>query len=551
MPKYRIKAPDGATYEYDVPEGTPEQEVIAFAQQQHGGPAAAPGDGSIYNEPVQTVDIPQSSARQEGENWYQNADGSFKPLPQQAAETAGGFVQGVAKPFDKAADLLASAFGSEAPPAAQQMAAQLPGNAPGRFAGNMAAVGWIPGGPVVQGAAGGALLSDRRDATGLLIDAGLGAVGGKVGDIATRGVAGIVAPQLSDDLATLARAGVRTSPGQTARAQGGTLNRFLARREDAATSHPLTGELVTNDRNRSLEDFNRAIANRALQEIGETLPDTVPVGRRLVAHTGDRLSAKFDELLPRMQARGDDEFLSDMADIHAETASMTPERAQQFNNILTRLGRFFGDGGTALTGAEIKEVDKRLAADAARYARSPDADQQQLGDALNETRDALHELLARSNPDMADQLRALNRGWKTLTQLENSSGTASGLVTPAGFSQAVKRSSDTVRRRGYARGEALNQDLSDAASAVLPSEIGDPGTATRLNQANILGLIQAASSSLPYAAARGLNAAYTRDVGPNSQYIAELLNRLQPLAVSAGTVTPSTIGITAPQLPVQ
>ena len=34
MPKYRIKSPDGQTYEVNAPEGASEQEIIDFAQTQ-------------------------------------------------------------------------------------------------------------------------------------------------------------------------------------------------------------------------------------------------------------------------------------------------------------------------------------------------------------------------------------------------------------------------------------------------------------------------------------------------------------------------------------
>lgn len=47
---------------------------------------------------------------------------------------------------------------------------------------------WVPGGPLTSGALTGALLSDGDDAEGVLKDAAMGAVGGKVGDKVIRGV---------------------------------------------------------------------------------------------------------------------------------------------------------------------------------------------------------------------------------------------------------------------------------------------------------------------------------------------------------------------------
>lgn len=50
----------------------------------------------------------------------------------------------------------------------------------GEFAGNVAGTAWLPGGPLVSGAASGALLSDKTDVGGVLGDAALGGVVGRL-----------------------------------------------------------------------------------------------------------------------------------------------------------------------------------------------------------------------------------------------------------------------------------------------------------------------------------------------------------------------------------
>lgn len=49
----------------------------------------------------------------------------------------------------------------------------------GEFLGNVAGTAWVPGGPLIQGAAGGALLSDKTDAAGVLKDAAIGGIAGR------------------------------------------------------------------------------------------------------------------------------------------------------------------------------------------------------------------------------------------------------------------------------------------------------------------------------------------------------------------------------------
>lgn len=50
----------------------------------------------------------------------------------------------------------------------------------GEFAGNVAGTSFIPGGPLVQGAVGGALLSEKKDLRGVAGDAALGGVAGRL-----------------------------------------------------------------------------------------------------------------------------------------------------------------------------------------------------------------------------------------------------------------------------------------------------------------------------------------------------------------------------------
>lgn len=74
----------------------------------------------------------------------------------------------------------------------------------GEFLGNVAGTAWVPGAPLVQGAVGGALLSDKTDAGGVLKDAVVGGLAGRAGafasDLATTGVGKLLskAPKIMD-----------------------------------------------------------------------------------------------------------------------------------------------------------------------------------------------------------------------------------------------------------------------------------------------------------------------------------------------------------------
>jgi len=537
MARYQITTPDGKrTFEVEGPDDATPDELQAFARQQAGVAANYPVDQSGV-KPREKVD-PETSLVQDvgtgvGELMRGAGEGAANVLDHAAdwavsGLNAAGDLVGGGQWGD---DLLSAGKsvglagkndleGAFAPPV--KGLDTLRGI--GRFGGEAVAsapLGALRGGALVQGLAGGALLSDKKDPFGVAVDATVGGIGGYGAHALLRGASSIAEPAVDDGIKSLVNAGIKVTPGQYGRSTGTKFGERVARTEDRAVSTPFVGDNIVSDRNRSLSDFARATINRAVEPIGLKLPDNIKPGRGAVKWAGDKLSAKYESLLPNLRVQGDDQFLSELSAIHTDAQTLAPSRVTQFNSILNDLGRYW-QGGGELGGDALKAIDTRLSDRVRRFSSSPDADQQDLGDALQAVRDTLHGLAARQNPQYAGELQSINQGWKGLVQVERASANSKAGISPAGYSQAVKQSSDTVRRRGYARGEALNQDLADPASDILPSEIADSGTAGRWQQSNIPSLIVGAAQLPAYAAAKAAVPLLTRD-SAISPRLAELL----------------------------
>lgn len=469
MATYRITGPNGEQFDVEGPDNASQADLEGIARQ-------VTGVGGKY--PVDTSGVRRSAAQ-----------------PQQSDNALEGFVAGALKPLDNAAEWLGNTGVGEAIDQFGQSIG-LPGvdqavQANDQMRANNTRTGWqlagniagtlplarLPGGAFTQGAAGGALLSDENSLAGVAKDAAIGGVTGFGVNAALRGAAAVAAPVVSPALRTLVDAGVRVTPGQIARSYGTRFGNAVGNIEDAATSLPVLGTTVRGAREAANADFGRAAINRSLEPIGATLPDGLE-GRAAIRQAGNRLSQAYNDVTPNLSATGDDQFVAALNDIHEQAATMAPERQQQFNRILGTLGRFW-DGGQTISGEAFKNIETRLGQRIQRYAQSTDADQRDLADALRATQQAVRDLAARQNPREAAQIANINRGWASLAQVEKAAGTSRAEITPAGYSQAVKQSSATVRRRGYARGDALNQDLADAGSAVLPSRLANSGTADR------------------------------------------------------------------------
>jgi len=316
----------------------------------------------------------------------------------------------------------------------------------------------------------------KQAATG----AAAGGVLGGAGSV----VAKAIAPRLAAEQAILSREGVNMTPGQ---AIGGALKDA----EDKLTSVPIIGNLIQSGRMRGIEDFNRAVYARATEPFGQegaTLAAKASVGREGVAKIGDYLSSKYEAALAKSKPSPYDNAMNDALD---NLATMIPQaRAGDFQNVIKReLFDKFTPANT-ITPSVAKQADSEIGRLAREYAGSASGDDRLYGQALREVQSQVRQLFARSNPDTAPLIKAADQGWATLTQMERAAsmvGARDGIFTPAQFLNAVKRGDASLRDRKFARGEALNQDLADAAKNVLPSTVPDSGTPGRALMALLAG----------------------------------------------------------------
>jgi hypothetical protein len=281
--------------------------------------------------------------------------------------------------------------------------------------------------------------------------------------------------KVSPEVALLAREGVQLTPGQM---RGGV--RRAA--EEAGGSLPLVGEAIASRRREGIETFNRAVVNRALKPLGETLPERVSTGSDAVKYAGDLISKGYDEALPSALIADDPQFAQDVTDAFGNLNTLTPENYQRAQSIIN--DRLFGrlPKGGKIDGETYKKIQSGLDFEVRRFGRSTDPDQNAMSDAIQSVQTALEKSARRQDPEFASKIDALDRGWAELSRLETAAAKStdmSGVFTPAQYRQAISAGESRVRNRGVARGEAMSQDLASAALKVLPQQMPNSGTADR------------------------------------------------------------------------
>lgn len=291
------------------------------------------------------------------------------------------------------------------------------------------------------------------------------------------------------------------TPGQKS---GGQLKNL----EDLARRAPITGVAIKGAGDRSVESLNRAVADQALGSIGAALPKTVHTGHDSVRHVATTLGKAYDDAADMVPVAAiDTPFDEAVVAIGSRLAEQPVGVRTQFDTIIEN--RLSNLRGKSVTGKQIRSVQSDIGKLAADFSASDDGAQRALGGALDDLSDELANIIGRRSPEAAALIDKANSGWSIYTRMRNAAAKAKGGVfTPGQLAIAVRTLDRSVGKGNVAKGQAVLQDMSNAAWEVLPDTYGNPGTADALSA---MGLAAAAmnpsTSGAAIPAALGLSGA--------------------------------------------
>ena len=302
---------------------------------------------------------------------------------------------------------------------------------------------------------------------------GVGALSGAAAVPITEVAARVVRPMTSEAVKLLRSEGVAPTVGQIL---GGTAKSM----EEKLSSLPILGSVIRSGQDRANLDLNKAVWNRVLAPIGEKLPAGT-LGRDAVSYSDDVITKAYEKVLGKIGAvKIDTKLGADMTTLSGMVNHLPKERGQQFVQILrSEIGDRIENG--TLTGDAIKKADSNLRSIGETYIRSSDADQRTIGAALLQARKNLIGFLGRASP-FKDELKSIDTSYANFIRaLKASSGVGAqeGVFSPAQLQAAVRAADPTKHKKSFAKGGALMQDLSDAASSVLQNRVPNSGTADR------------------------------------------------------------------------
>jgi hypothetical protein len=371
--------------------------------------------------------------------------------------------------------------------------------------------------PVVNG--GGDYWNDKGKQVSE--DAMSGALMAPVGAALARAIS----PKTTADVKLLMNEGVTPTPGQI-------LGDGFARTEDKLTSVPILGDMIKNSQRRAVEDFNQAAYNRALGPIGES--SEANIGRAGIEEVKTKLGDAYNALLPKLNFRADAQFSSELGNLSGmiNNGNVPPQVAKQFDSILqNEVVSRMTKGGT-MDGQNFKAMEDALTDKIKAFGSSSDPSHRDVSRALSQVLQSARDNLTRSNPQAAQELSAINQGYANYARLRQASaalGAEHGVFTPAQLQNAVKAGDKSVGKGGFATGNALMQDLSEAGKTVLGSKYPDSGTAGRAAMYAVPGMAgMAMANPLAAALAGGIGTAAVAPYTALGQKLAAALLARRP-----------------------
>jgi len=481
---FRVKAPDGSIMRIKAPEDAREDEIQSFAEKQY----LAEQKRSKFVEEL-PKELFQSS-----HPTAQMLIGASKPFAG-VAQYAGfnqpaNFLNALTKRFEEEGKSPTVASGLDM---AGQMMSPLP----------------IKGGKMVEGALSkvapkvaesnlvrGAIQGGTQEAFNPVDTDGTykDFIEKKLGNVAEASVVGgglgkvaqaVMNPKVSQQVQKLKDLGVNMfTPGQLA-SEIPIVGKALQKMEAQSTSIPVLGDIVRNQLNNTNKQFNRGLANKVLENMGEKLPKEVPAGAPMVDYLNKRIEGAYDEITPKLGFKNiiypsqKTSTIKQFMDFARERAKELPE--QEANQFISEFKRTFIDNldpALAMTGEQFRKAERQLGNMAYNYIRNPD--KFSIGVALRDLQSEIRNELAYQNPHLAKKLRGIHDAFIDHLPLERAAsklGAKERVFSPSQFESAVQ--AESKGKGKFASGQSRFYDESQAGVNVLGPTVPDSGTTGR------------------------------------------------------------------------
>lgn len=231
---------------------------------------------------------------------------------------------------------------------------------------------------------------------------------------------------------------------------------------------------VSGAREKVMESWNKQNSARVLARIGEELPKDVRAGQETNAYVNSRLSAVFNKLQPQIKGKTDAGYNSAIAALREQAVKAGPEQKALWDKIEVQLQKFRNPDGT-FNGQGYKEASTGLRelTDFWTTAKATGASIEagDMARIAEQVRRQTQALVARSNPAIGKQLKAVEGAWAHQARIEQASRGAAkatrGVYSPDQYLSSIERADMSKGKTAVSRGKAFDQKYAQNAREAL------------------------------------------------------------------------------------
>jgi hypothetical protein len=286
-----------------------------------------------------------------------------------------------------------------------------------------------------------------------------------------------IAPAIPAAQQALRAAGVRLTPGQL---YGGALKTT----EEALTSLPIMGAGIKQAQRKAIEQTPAFLYNRALKDIGVTIPVTMSP-RAASNRAREEIRKAYENVFSGARIKLDNEALDAVQSAITTSRKRLGKEQQAAGEdleqlVIDRLAKA-ADKNDTISASALKDIQSKLGSDAAAAIR---ANNFARAEAIDEVDAALLDIFAKQFPEKAGQLNKLDRAYSKYVPLRRAASMADeSAFTPAQALRAVRAEERRLGATGLGRleaGEARMQRPAEMLKRTMGGQLPESGTVPRL-----------------------------------------------------------------------
>lgn len=307
--------------------------------------------------------------------------------------------------------------------------------------------------------------------------------GSLFGGVAGKGTQMIFDPVIGQKLKMLKEMGMNKFTPAQLMADYPLIGNAVQKMESAATSIPLIGSMISSGKKVAISDFNKAIGNKVLEPMGESVDKGINAGHEMIEHINKKVGDAYDNIKQNLSfnaafpTNGQSAVKSLTDKLRDVTDNLEPHEEKLVTDAFNKFIVNPLSTKLDMTGEQFRLAESRLGKAAFNAFKKGDYN---IGSAYRDLQSELRQQLANQNPAFATELRGIHDAFIRYTRLEKAAayrGAQEGVFSPSQFKGAVETLGG---KKATATGKAVMQKEANAAEDILGGKVRDSGTAERI-----------------------------------------------------------------------